>query len=943
MAQRRFTRHKRSRLSPLLYFFARSWLRIGLLAAGILFLFGAGTILWWSKDIPNPQNINANQMSQSTKIFDRTGEHVLYEIGDIHRTSVSLDNISNYLRQATLATEDDQFYQHHGIDLWGIARGVILKPLTGQRVQGGSTITQQLIKNSILTSERTIQRKAKEAVLAVEMEQRFSKDQILEMYLNEIPYGSQAYGVEAAAREFFGTSAKDITLAQAATIAALPQAPSYYSPYGSHREDLKTRQEHVLQRMADLKMITPEQADQAEQEELNFSPRRESIIAPHFVFYVKELLEQEYGERVVEQGGLNIITTLDLDMQTKAEETLKEQEAPLNKLGASNAALTAINPQTGDILAMVGSIDYFNEDIDGNVNVAIRHRSPGSSIKPFVYAAAFQRGYTPDSILVDAETDFGQGYRPKNYNLKEHGPVTMRAALANSLNIPAVKTLYLAGVKESTQLAQSMGMDSLNDPDRYGLSLVLGGGEVRLVDEVSAYGVFANDGVRSPHRAILKVSDKNDTLFDSSDNQEPSEQVLDPQITREITDILSDNNARGITFGPNSYLQLGSRPVAAKTGTTQDFRDGWAIGYTPSLVAGVWVGNNDNSPMGDRSPGASTAAPTWNKFMKKALSGQTIEQFTKPAPLENIPYPVLRGEIPEVKAKWEINTNTIYSADCPVSVGIPKTFKELHNILFYVRRANPLGPPPADAESDPQFDRWESGVSAWRNKHNEETKNDQAQPYYGSSLPEPSCNIGNPEDIPTVRIVEPNDTIIRQSPVIVSVEVDSPKPLQEVRFLLDSQEIGSRRPDEPYTAAFSFPSDFSGRKTLQILAITEDKLIGRAHRTFIINPDDTAPSVTLHTPPDGITLKPTNFPYAVKVTATDPSGVESVDVLYRKDGTDGTQRIGRTSTLSPTAANRYEVTWTDSPGLGQYDVYAIIYDKTGNFTETDHRLVYISD
>ncbi len=916
-------------------------IRWGIVLLGVFLLVSAGTVLWWSKDLPDPETINQGRITESTKIYDATGQHLLYEIGDAKRTNVPLNKISSYLVQATLATEDDNFYQHHGIEILGILRGTILKPLTGARAQGGSTITQQLIKNSILSPERTLQRKVKEAVLAIELEQRFSKDQILEMYLNTIPYGSRAYGVEAAAQTFFGTTAANLTLAQATALAALPQAPTYFSPYGSHIEDLKGRQEFILNRMASLNMITREQADATKREKLTFLPAHESIQAPHFVFYVKELLEQEFGERIVDQGGLKVITTLDMRLQTIAEETLKARQAQLVKLGASNAALVAINPKNGDILSMTGSVDYFNEEIDGNVNVAIRHRSPGSSIKPFVYAAAFLKGYTPSTMLVDAETDFGKGYRPKNYDLSQHGPLTMRQALSNSLNIPAVQTLYLAGVKQATKLAHDMGMESLTDPDRYGLSLVLGGGEVRLLDEVSAYGVFANDGLRFPSRAILKVEDKEGTLFDANEKPPTGEQVLPSQISRLVTNVLSDNNARALVFGTGSPLQLGSRPVAAKTGTAQEFRDGWTMGFTPSLVAGVWTGNNDNTPMKSRSDGVVTAGPIWNSFMRQALAGTPIEQFVAPEVAKDVPYSVLKGELPEVKGRWVPETSTVYTVDCPVNIGQIKTFKELHSILYYVRRDAPLGPPPARAEDDPQFDNWESAVSAWRDKHNVEKKDVLEEPIYVASLPTPTCNIGNEEDIPKVNIIEPDSTILRSSPVTVRVEIDSPQPIKEVRFLLDGQQIASRSASDPFVASFSFPEGQTGRRTLQVLAITENSLVGQAHRTFILNPDDSAPAITLHTPQNNSTLRDGNFPFIVKVTATDASGIESVDVLYQKEGESGTKRIGRTTTIAPTAPNRYEVIWNDSPGAGTYSVYAVAYDKTGNSKESERHTVTI--
>ncbi|MEX0649578.1 MAG: transglycosylase domain-containing protein [Candidatus Andersenbacteria bacterium] len=912
-----------------------------LAVAGAGFLVMAGTVLWWSRDLPDPQQIQETGIGESTKIYDSTGTHLLYEIGEARRTYTSIGEISPLITQATLAAEDDQFYAHHGLDFGGILRGVILKPLSGRRVQGGSTITQQLIKNSILTPERTIRRKAKEAVLALELEQRFGKDEILEMYLNAIPYGSRAYGVEAAAQIFFGTSAKNVSLAQATILAALPQAPSYYSPYGSHFEDLKFRQEHILNRMADLNMVSKEEAEAAKSETLTFSPPHENIEAPHFVFYVKELLEEEYGERVVEQGGLRVITTLDARLQSVAEDTLKNAQERLVSQGASNSSLVAIHPVTGNILAMVGSIDYFNEDIDGNVNVSIRHRSPGSSIKPFIYAAAFEKGFAPETILVDAETDFGQGYIPKNYDLAEHGPVTMRSALANSYNIPAVKALYLVGVRTATDLAQRMGMTSLSDPDRYGLSLVLGGGEVRLVDITSAYGVFAAEGTRYPARAVLKVEDAKEVLFDATAEQPQGTQVLDPQVARLTTDVLSDNNARAAVFGTRSFLQLGSRPVGAKTGTTQDSRDGWTIGFTPSLAAGVWVGNNDNSPMGKGAAGSNTAAFLWNTFMKGALDGTPIEQFTKPAPLPDTAHGILRGQIREVKGKWVSETNTLYTNECPVAQGQPRTLKELHSILFYVRRTNPLGDPPARAEADPQFNNWEAGIAQWRDKHNEKNKDVAEEPLYFGSLPEPSCNVGSEEELPKVKIIEPNTTVLRDSPTQVTVEIDSPHRLREVRFVLDGQEIARKGPDGTHSATITFDKNFSGRKTLIVMAITENNFIGQAHRTFIINPDDSSPTITIHTPQNNLTLAETNFPYTVKVTAKDSSGVDFVDMLYIKEGQPGTKRIARTNTQAPTAPDRYEAVWQDSPGLGTYTVYAVAYDKTGNFTESERHTVTI--
>ncbi len=941
MPTRRYNRHYRIGKQVFQRLFSRKTIPKILTALGVLLLFAAGTVLWWSRDLPDPRNIQQGTVHESTKIYDSTGKHLLYEIGEAKRTYVKLSDMSEHIVKATLAAEDDQFYNHGGIAVSGILRGIILKPLSGQRAQGGSTITQQLIKNSILSPERTIQRKVKEWVLAIELEQRFSKDEILEMYLNAIPYGSRSYGVEAAAQTFFGTSSKDLTIAQSATLAALVQAPTRYSPYGSHLDDLKSRQEYILGRMASLDMITKEQAEAAKNEKMAFQGASENIQAPHFVFYIKELLDQEYGERVVEQGGLKIITSLDMRLQLIAEETLKAAQPRLKTGGAENASLVSINPKTGDVLAMVGSVDYFSKEIDGNVNIAVRNRSPGSSIKPFIYTAAFLKGYRPETILVDAITDFGQGYTPKNYDLKEHGPVSMRIALDNSYNIPAVKTLYLAGVKNTVDLAQKMGLETLTDPDRYGLSLALGGGDVRLLDMAGAFGVFANEGTKVPSRAILKVEHGSEVLFDASKTPVQGTQALDPQVARTTTNVLSDNNARAATFGTRSPLQLGVRPVAAKTGTSQDFRDGWTYGYTPSLVTGVWTGNNDNSPMKNNSDGVVTAGPIWNTFMRKALEGTPIEKFTPPENVPPSPNGIINGTIPEVKGKWVQETQTLYTLDCPIDAGQVRTFKEIHDILFYIRKADPNGQPPAQAEADPQFIHWEAGVSAWIAKHNLEKKDDINEPLYATSLPTPSCNIGSSEELPKVRIISPNETVLKSSPVVVKAEVESSHPIKSVRFLLDGQEIAKRDRSDSYEASFSFPSSFSGRKTLMIQAITEDNFIGVAHRTFIINPDSTAPVIKLHTPGNNAKIKESAFPLTIKTTATDSSGIDFVDILYTKEGTSGTSRIARVTTPAATPPNRYDGIWTVPPGPGTYVIYAVAYDKTGNTTESERNTITI--
>ncbi|KKQ14775.1 MAG: hypothetical protein US25_C0020G0015, partial [Candidatus Moranbacteria bacterium GW2011_GWE1_36_7] len=476
--------------------------KISLYLFGVGFLSVVGIFLYFAKDLPSANSVDAKLIAQSTKIYDRTGEHLLYDVhGEEKRTVIPFNQIPENVKYATISLEDQEFYSHFGVNPKAILRSAFKDIIKGGAAQGGSTITQQFIKKSLLTDEKTITRKIKEVILAIELEQKYSKDEILEMYLNQIPYGSSAYGIEAGAQTFFSKSAKDLTLAEAALLASLPNAPTYYSPFGSHTDALVGRKNSALQKMSDQGYITQEQADEAKKVNIlsEIAPRQDNIQAPHFVMYVKEYLEQKYGEQAVEQGGLKVFTTLDWDKQQSAEKAVIEGAAKNVSQNAKNAALVASDPKTGHILAMVGSKNYFDKAIDGQVNVALADRQPGSSFKPYVYLTAFTKGYTPETLLYDVATNFstdeGKDYKPQNYDGKFHGPLQMKNALAMSLNIPAVKTLYLAGVKDSINLAKGLGIKGLNQPERYGLSLVLGGGEVTLLDHVNAYGALAAGGV----------------------------------------------------------------------------------------------------------------------------------------------------------------------------------------------------------------------------------------------------------------------------------------------------------------------------------------------------------------------------------------------------------------------------------------------------------------
>jgi penicillin-binding protein 1C len=560
----------------------------------------------------------------STKLFDRNGK-LIYEIfGDKRRTPVKLSSLPKYVWQATISIEDKDFYKHHGLSITGIGRA-IYNIIFKKNLQGGSTLTQQLVKNSLLTPERTLKRKIRELILTLIVEARYSKDQILELYLNEIPYGGTAYGIEAASELYFNKSAKDLDLAEAAFLAGLPVAPSTYSPYGAHPELAKSREEAVLARMREDGYIGKDEEEKAKNEKLNFQSL-EVPPAPHFALWVKEMLAQKYGESIVEKGGLRVTTTLDLDLQEYAQDAVTTEVARLKGQNVKNGAAVVTYPGTGEILALVGSKDYFASDEDGKVNIIFANRQPGSSIKPLNYALAIKDGkITASTPLADVPTCFeeiGQkSYCPTNYDNTFHGAIQARFALGNSYNIPAVRVLALNGVDKFINFAREMGITTFTDPSNYGLSLTLGGGEVTPYDMIEAYGVFANQGIKEPLKAILKVEDSNGkVLEENTADKLDGDRILDPKVTYIISHILLDNNARTAAFGEHSYLNVPGHPeVSVKTGTTNDRRDNWTIGYTSQIAALSWVGNNDNSPMSGAVSGISGASPIWNKIIKYAL------------------------------------------------------------------------------------------------------------------------------------------------------------------------------------------------------------------------------------------------------------------------------------------------------------------------------------
>src|SRR3990167_9386998 len=685
------------------------------------FLLGGALILWAATlQIPDLASLEERQIEQSVKFYDRTGTVLLYDLHkEEQRTIVPLEEISPLLQQAVIAVEDAYFYQHSGIRPTSIVRAILTNLLSANPLggQGGATITQQVVKGSLLVNDKTIARKLKEWILAIKLEQVLTKEQILELYLNQVPFGGSLYGAEEAAQTFFGKSAHDVTASEAAHLAPGLPAPPRLSPHrlgdSGKNDQLEIRHTLVLDKMHEHGYLTEEELDTAKGGLVEFVPPRESsIAAPHFVFYVQQYLENKYGADVLEESGWRVITTLDAEMQIKAEEVVQrkalENEVNFN---ASNAALIALDPTNGNILSMVGSRNYFDTEIPGayNVTTSLPGRQPGSAFKPFAYAQAFAKGYTPDTMLFDLRTQFSTTcdsgnfssdfpcYSPVNYDNIFRGPITMRNALAQSINIPAVKTIYIAGLTDTLRLAKAMGISTLGDPGRYGLTLVLGGGEVTLLDISSAYGVFATDGMRVPPIAVLKIESNDGTVIEDNTAVRGT-QVLDRSVAQTINDVLSDTVARGPLTGGSDIFNFPGRDVAIKTGTTNDYRDAWTIGYTPNLVVGTWAGNNDNTSMEKRVSGF-IVGPIWSEFMKYAVAQLPNMAFTRTETSTTGLKPVLRGV-------WQ-GSNT------HIDNNLEYATQEVHSILHWVDKNNPTGPIPQNPGNDPQYVLWEAPVRGW--------------------------------------------------------------------------------------------------------------------------------------------------------------------------------------------------------------------------------------
>ena len=776
--------------------FRRYWKLIALIMLAAVLAASAGFYAWILADLPDVSALEAGLALPSTRIYDRQGR-LLYQIADPNtglNVTVALDDLPDCMVDATLATEDARFYSHPGVDVVGIARALWINVKGGEVVAGGSTITQQLARNLLLDpeqrAERTLQRKLRESVLALELTRRYSRDELLALYLNQTYYGNLAYGVAAASRVYFGKAPSDLTLAECAMLAGLPQAPASYDPL-SNPTKAKTRQRIVLDLMAKHGTLSQADADQAYDEELDYAATSFPIEAPHFVAAVWTQLQRNYPTQLYE-GGLEVTTTLDLDWQQAAQDAAQRHLAWLNDPPANqpahnahNAALVAIDPNTGQILAMLGSPDYFDERIDGAVNAALAPRQPGSALKPFTYAAAFDPTqpdpWTPATMILDVGTPFVtrrlESYTPSNYGLAEHGPVLVREALASSYNIPAVVTLDHIGLDALIRLVTRLGITTLTDTSRFDLSLTLGGGEVRLLELTAAYGALANGGYRVDPAYILEVRDQAGQVLYEWTPPPYDQSVIDPRVAYLITDILSDNQARIPSFGPASALNIG-RPAAAKTGTTTDFRDNWTVGYTPNLVVGVWVGNADNTPMIEVS-GISGAGPIWHEFVRRVLVGQPELEFSVPEGLVRAEVCTTSGLLPTPycpKTRWEWF----------IKGTVPTDYDDLYQPFTLDRRTGLLADdatPPEDREErvylilPPEAQDWA-------------TRQGIPQPPVGAQI------VGG-EDIPA-RLLSPDPyTVFRLTPLVpeesqrIRLSVAVPTNTERVEYWMDGDALVS--------------------------------------------------------------------------------------------------------------------------------------------------------
>lgn len=803
------------------------------LATGIFILFlafTASTIVafaWLSKDLPSPYKLTDRDIEQSTQIFDRNGE-LLYDIyGDKNRTLVALKDIPQYLKDATISIEDKSFYTHKGFDPLAVLR-VAKEAVVDRSLSGGSTLTQQLVKNALLSNERTVTRKIKEFILSVQIERRYTKDEILQIYFNEVPYGGTAWGAEAGARLYFNKSVKEVNLLESAILAGLPQLPTYYSPYGANPDAYKTRTAQVLRRMKEDGYITTDVEKKAlsDLETYKFQARSDGLIkAPHFSLYVRELLVARYGEKLVMSGGLKVTTTLDYRIQEAAQKIVADQVASEGKnYRYSNAAAMVTNPKTGEVLAMVGSKDYFAEDYDGQYNVTTALRQPGSSIKPINYVTGLKKGYTAATLFVDQKTDFpcpscpGGAYTPQNgdrrYGHGTNGLILMRNALGESLNLPAVKMLALNGITSMMDTARDLGITTFGDPSNYGLSLTLGAGEVKMLDMMVAYSAFANGGLRVDSVSILKVTDSKGKVLEEF-KPTPGQRVLDAGHAFIINDILADANAKLPTFGRGGVntLTVPGKTVAVKTGTTDDIKDNWAMGYTPSFVVGAWVGNNDNTALSGRLvSGLIGGAPIWKKIFVKVfeITKAPEEKFQRPDNVVQVAIDAVYGTKPiegsPTKLEW-FTKNTVPGNTANVrTLRLCKDQKKLAT--------------PADEAAGQAYDQVFVRVS----------DSFSAGQWVPFDPPTDKCTAyrgGAGSNEIAVGITSPANGATVGTSFTVSATAVGPYPITRVEFFLDGNLVGTST-TSPYSYDYGLPATTPGAHTVSVKAYDTQGVTGSA-------------------------------------------------------------------------------------------------------------------
>jgi len=810
---------------------------IGLIA--FLFLSFMVVFAWFSRDLPSPGKLAQGDQT-ATIFYDRDGKVLFQMYKDKNRLPIAFKDIAGTLKKGTIAIEDKDFYKHGAISNTGILRSLILLILRQKISGGGSTITQQLIKNVLLDSQQTTTRKVKEIILSYAAEEKYTKDQILEMYLNEAPYGGSFYGVGSAAKGYFGKSPNQLSLLESAFIAGLPQSPTVYSPFIGVKNAWKGRTKDVLRRMREDRYITPDQEKKAlaQMNSLTFSKSRMSINAPHFVFYVKELIEKEYGTKILDQG-LKIKTSLSLDVQQKAEKIVKEEIDGIKKFKVGNGAVVVLDSQSDEVLGMVGSYDY-NDSEYGNFNSAIAKRQPGSAVKPITYALALEKGYTAATTLMDVKTVFPvkdqPDYVPVNYDGKFRGPVQLRFALANSYNIPAVKLVSMIGISDFLERADLMGLHTLaptqENLNRFGLSITLGGGEVTLLDLSNAFAVFARGGVRKEPVAILEIKDHNGKIiFKARPSAETK--VLSREIAFIISHILSDNNARSDAFGLNSYLNIPGKTVAVKTGTTNDKKDNWAVGFTKGITVGVWVGNNDNTVMDPRVTSGSTgASPIWYTLMGQLLKKYSDGIIDKPDKVKALQIDPLFGGLPKDGSK----TRSEYFIEGTEPKDISSFYKKAKISKSNGKLANDIEIKTGNYEekdcyvvneSDPISqdgkNRWQEGIDNWRKEQGDDKW----------KCPTEISDNKSEDVVVSIKNISDHSTITEKT-FTVRIKTVSMSNLKDVKIFLNNNEIKNYNEDKKdFEETISVSND--GVYELKVRSTNEKDKFGESSIKFGVN------------------------------------------------------------------------------------------------------------